>query len=310
MTFRAGARPELREEDEEQHGELKERQKEAEQARKKQEQVMMEMHAKLIEDERLKVREREIVIEEVEVELRTIIAASQIFELELQDVVDELREAEEERQRLLEEERERLAWMAFWNGKASLDKKRRGSELTANNKQQASSAHRRPPHGRTLAVERGKEGRGGGLDETRLRSRAPSKFISPREIRAKRNANTGARRTGDASLSQEEGRAPRIDAAPGGAVQAHERSVLSHDRSSGHSPRQRGGGQTHRLWDADGGSGGINRMVVSRRQGDPGNEERQGVRPASRTGLPAILTPRERALACFRGSPCGSPCAA
>jgi hypothetical protein len=265
---------------------------------------MIEMHAKLIEDERLKVREREIVIEEVGVELRTIIAASQIYELELQDVVDELREAEEERQRLLEEERERLAWMAFWNGKASLDQKRRGSELTANNKQQSSS-HRRPPPGRTVAAERAKEGGGGGLHEVRNGTRAPWKFVSPREIRAKGRINAGARRPVDASRAHEEERVPRINAAPGGEAQAYEQSVLGHDRSTGPSPQrgQRGGGKSHRLWDADGGSGRMNARVVGRRQGDAGNEEREVARPASRTGLPAILTPRERALACFRGSP-------
>ena len=59
----------------------KEREREEEERMRRQqeqEQTMIAMHAKLMEEEQLKVREREIVIGECIVELRTVIAAPQI----------------------------------------------------------------------------------------------------------------------------------------------------------------------------------------------------------------------------------------
>ena len=380
----------------------KEREREEEERMRRQqeqEQTMIAMHAKLMEEEQLKVREREIVIGECIVELRTVIAASQIFELELQDVVDELREAEEERRQRAEAERERLAWITFWNAKASLDRKRGGAEHAAKGKQDASAGHPHPSSG-PRAATRGYKPQLPLQHAATARALSKSKYVSPREVRARRHVIAGSRRLGEGASRWDEGMGPRAV----GAVAAHgegegggggrggvhsegcgvgsdaqagvgtrdvdgecEAQLLvpgrgaddqpgtGHSRSAGHyrshneshhdgskshhnhsshhrgpnagsvgrdGSRARGGGKTHRLW--EGGAGAERRGGShSRAQGKGAGSDRGGGRQGEegtvqtgssfrtegggRVGLPAILTPRERALACFRGSPPSPP---
>jgi hypothetical protein len=374
-----------------------------------QEQTMIAMHAKLMEEEQLKVREREIVIGECIVELRTVIAASQIFELELQDVVDELREAEEERRQRAEAERERLAWITFWNAKASLDRKRGGAEHAAKGKQDASAGHPHPSSG-PRAATRGYKPQLPLQHAATARALSKSKYVSPREVRARRHVIAGSRRLGEGASRWDEGMGPRAvgavaahgegegggggrggvhsegcgvgsdaqagvgtrdvdgeyeaqllvpgrgaDDQPGTGRGADDQPGTGHSRSAGHyrshneshhdgskshhnhssrhrgpnagsvgrdGSRARGGGKTHRLW--EGGAGAERRGGShSRAQGKGAGSDRGGGRQGEegtvqtgssfrtegggRVGLPAILTPRERALACFRGSPPSPP---
>ena len=391
----AGAQPEPLQEDDKDEERVvpqKERDREEEERMRKQqeqEQVMIAMHAKLMEEEQLKVREREIVIGECIVELRTVIAASQIFELELQDVVDALREAEDERRRRAEAERERLAWITFWNAKASLDRKRRGAEHAANGKQDAGAGHPHPPSGPGAAT-RGYKPQVQLQHAATTRTLAKSKYVSPREVRARRHVIAGGPRTrlGQAASRWDEGMGYRAvgavaahgegEGGGGGRGGVHSEACVvgsdaqaavgtrgvdgecetqvsvpgrgtddqpgtGHSRSAGHyrshneshdrgpnagslgrdgsgSGRARGGGKTHRLWE---GGAGAEKRGGGRARGKGGDSVRGGGKQdaertlqmglslragdGGRVGLPAILTPRERALACFRGSPLSPP---